>query len=627
MTHYYCSTFSKDYAYKGLLLYNSLLRWDNDFHFFMICLHDEVKELYEQMNLKYATILTLSAVEREDRRLQVAKETRSDKEYVWTSKASVMLFILKHFQHTDHIIWLDGDTFFYSNPDPIFEEWGEYSILLTEERWRKTDKHKINHYGRYNTGFMGFKRDEHAIQCLNWFRNSLIEWCFDKREYNLWSDQLYVNDWLERFNNVGVIQNMGINVNPYIMIGNQATKDGNNIYINGEKLILFHHYGFRYYDGNEFDLCSYMLSFSDDVLKWIYLPYIRACNEIMDQICKVNQYFYPLSKPKGQLIRNYFNLEANETAGEETPNICTLLTKDYVIQGLALYYSLKRHTPRFQLWVLCVDNTTYYLLEKMNLDNVTLISLENIRSKILAKIERKRQLHEFCWTVKASLVTFLIKNNYNLNSILYMDADLFFFMDARGIYNEWGDNSVFLTKLWLGRNWTQKVGRYSAGLIGFKRDQTGMKCLQSWRRQCLKWCYDRRENGLWADQKYLDDWPRLFSGIKISKHKGINAGPWNIKRGYKVHAEGNDFYFDNMKLICYHFSGFEITNEIEFELCNRKKIPAKAKNIYSIYIEEIRKVIAQIKSVDSSFIHSITGKKRSKLLNPHIALHEEWDHD
>ena len=59
MKHFYCSSFSKGYAYKGLLLYESLLKWDKDFHFFFICLHPEVEELYKKMDLNKATIIPL----------------------------------------------------------------------------------------------------------------------------------------------------------------------------------------------------------------------------------------------------------------------------------------------------------------------------------------------------------------------------------------------------------------------------------------------------------------------------------------------------------------------------------------------------------------------------------------
>jgi hypothetical protein len=611
MTHYYCSTFSKGYAYRGLLLYNSLERWDKNFHFFMICLHDEVEELYQQMNLKKATIIPLSAIEKEDPQLLAVKETRNEQEYAWTSKASVMLYILDNFKEIDHLVWLDGDTYFFSDPEPIFEEWGRFSIVLTEERWNKANRKNINRYGIYNTGFMGFKRDEQARQCLNWFRDRLIEWCYVKSKNGLWSDQVYVNDWLERFANVGVIKNMGVNVTPPMVIDNKVTNDGNYVYINGERLIFFHYTKFRYYDGNEFELCSYIKNFSDPVIKWIYLPYIRACNDIMEQIRQVNQNFYQAISPKGQFIRNYFNLKANEKADKKAPNICTLLTKDYLIQGLALYYSLKRYTPRFQLWILCVDDIAYTLLEKMNLAHVTLVSLENIRNRRLARIERKRQIHEFCWTLKGIFVNYLLKNNYNLDSILYMDADLFFFKDVRELYNEWGEYSIFLTKLHLSPKWRQKRGKYSAGLIGFKRDNTGISCLRDWSRKCLNWCYDREEYGLWGDQIYLDKWPRFFPNIKISENKGINLGPWGIRKSSKIEVKDNVFYFNNQELVCYHFSGFKVINENEFVLCRYKKKTIKAENIYSLYVKEIRKIIAEIKSLDSNFMKKLVINQES----------------
>ncbi len=608
MTHYYCSTFSKNYAYRGLLLYNSLLKWDQDFHFFMFCLDNEVKRLYGQMNLKNATILSLSDVERDDHQLVAVKKTRNDKEYAWTSKASIMLFVFKHFPQADHIVWLDGDTFFYSGPSPIFAEWGQYSIMLTEERWRKNEKPKIKLFGRYNTGFMGFKRDKHSLQCLDWFRKKLIKWCYDKHEHNLWSDQVYVNDWRDRFANVGVIKNMGVNVTPYIITGTETTKDDGYVLVNGERLIFFHHYGFRYYDGNEFDLCIYSMPFSDNVITWVYLPYIKACNQVMEQIRKVDKDFYTPSRPKAELISNYFNLAANEKKDASLPHICTLLSKDYLLQGLALYYSLQRHTKQFRFWVLCVDDTAYELLDKMKLPKVTLVSLKNIKNKKLAKVEKQRKLNEFCWTLKAPFIEYLLKNNYNLESILYVDADIFFFKDATKIFEEWGSYSVFITKMWLGPKWSKKVGRYSAGLIGFKRDKIGMKCLYSWRQKCLKWCYDIREFGLWTDQKYLDEWPRRFHGVRISENIGINSGPWNIKRDFKVFSKGDGIWFDDTEVVCYHFSGFEIINKEKYEPCNRKKLPAKTEIIYSLYAGEMQKIIAQLKSVDNSFIPG-TGRQ------------------
>ncbi|PKM83380.1 MAG: hypothetical protein CVU89_01105 [Firmicutes bacterium HGW-Firmicutes-14] len=615
MTHYYCSTFSKSYAYKGLLLYQSLLRWDKDFHFFIFCLHDEVKELYEQMNLINATIIPLSAVELEDSQLQEVKAARSDKEYIWTSKASVILYTLNHFQHIDHIVWLDGDTFFYSDPEPIFNEWNEHSIMLTEERWRKAEMHKINQYGRYNTGFMGFKRDMHSVKSLEWLRNKLIEWCYDKHENGLWSDQLYINDWLERFRNVGVIKNIGVNLNLYIVQRCKVNKINDEIYIDGQKLIFYHSYGFRYFDGNEFDLCSYMINLSDNVIRWIYLPYMNACKDMVKQINSIKNNFYIENRPVKEFIRNYYNLKLHQESDKDCHHLCTVITKNYLVQGLALYNSLNRHTGKFHLWICCVDDTAFEILGKMNLKNATLISLKNIQNETLAKIEKRRKIHEFCWTLKSVFVSYLMANNYALSSIIYIDADLFFFEDIKAIFEEWKTKSVYLTKLWLGPNWTKRVGLYSGGLIGFRRDKDGAKCLRWWKRKCIQWCYDVYKDNRWSDQKYLDYFPMISPNIKISENLGMNAGPWSIRKRSKVYIADGTIFFRGCQLICYHFSGFRVFNDKELDLCNRKKLPENIQVIYSKYIEEIARIISEIKKTDEKFMNKISSPINQKLFN------------
>ena len=123
-----------------------------------------------------------------------------------------------------------------------------------------------------------------------------------------------------------------------------------------------------------------------------------------------------------------------------------MFTKDYLIQGLALYNSLKETTSQFHLWILCVDDEAYDLLAKMNLPRVTLISLDNVKNERLAVLEKERQANEFCWTLKASFITFLLKNNLNLGSMLYVDPTCIS-SGMFSIYREWGQQSLFLTKL------------------------------------------------------------------------------------------------------------------------------------------------------------------------------------
>lgn len=605
MRHYYCSTFSRDYVYKGLLLYYSMERWDKDFHYFIICLHDDVKNLLEKMDLPHATLITLKEIEEYDRELLQVKSTRSDKEYAWTSKASVCLYILRNYEEADHITWLDGDTLFCSDPDPIFDEWGNFSIMLTEERWRKPHRRMGITNGFYNTGFMGFKRDKEGIECLEWFRARLLEWCYDKWEKGLWSDQVYVNDWLQRFQNIGVIKNMGVNVTPYIIGGCKVEMYNNEIFVNGEKLILFHYYGFKYFDGNEFDLCSYKMNFTDDVIKWLYVPYIKASNEVMKLIGKVNKGFYVPKSINDYFMRNYFNLNLNEAYDKNTCHICTIFSKDYLVKGLALYISLSKNTTKFHLWILCVDDMSYNFMKKINLENTTLLRLKNFEGRKLYKIRMERKTNEYCWTLKAPFIQFIMKNNYGLNSILYCDADLFFFKDVRRIYEEWGNSSIFISKLWMHSKSEKMFGSYSAGLIGFKRDKTAFKCLCWWKIQCIKWCFNKIEEGRWSDQKYLDYWPEMFSNIKITENQGINPGPWNIKR-LEVTENKKCVYCNNYELVVYHYSGFDIFNEWEYELCGRKQIPEKAARlIYKRYVRQIKKVIEFVKVLDNEFYQNI----------------------
>src|SRR5207244_8164736 len=90
------------------------------------------------------------------------------------------------------------------------------------------------------------------------------------------------------------------------------------------------------------------------------------------------------------------------------------------------------------------------------------------------------------------------------------------------------------------------------GWVSFRRDAHALACLHWWRERCLEWCYDRYEDGRFADQKYLDDWPSRFQRVAVLQHKGANLAPWNLAN-YTIRANGDRVLVDEAPPILSHF--------------------------------------------------------------------------
>ena len=84
--------------------------------------------------------------------------------------------------------------------------------------------------------------------------------------------------------------------------------------------------------------------------------------------------------------------------------------------------------------------------------------------------------------------------------------------------------------------------------------------LEWWRERCIEWCYARVEDGKWADQMYLEDWPERFEGVRVLQHKGVGLAPWNIAQ-HRVHARGGEVIVDDTPLVFYHFHQFSMLDD------------------------------------------------------------------
>ena len=189
-------------------------------------------------------------------------------------------------------------------------------------------------------------------------------------------------------------------------------------------------------------------------------------------------------------------------------HFCTYFDQHYLLRGLALYASLRRHCPPFQLWVLCLDRTSLEVMAKLQLPGVELIAFEDLErgDPELLGVKGTRSTVEYYFTCTPSLPRFILRRCPEVDRITYLDADLFFFADPEAIFHEMGGHAIAIIEHRFPAHPADSdpFGTFNVAWLSFRRDPRAVECLEWWRERCLEWCYDRFEDGRFADQKYLD---------------------------------------------------------------------------------------------------------------------------
>ncbi len=298
-------------------------------------------------------------------------------------------------------------------------------------------------------------------------------------------------------------------------------------------------------------------------------------------------------------------------------NFCTLFDKNFLVKGVTMHQSILQNSKdEFKLFILCLDDTTYEISEKLQLQNVELIKLSQIENEELKKIKKERDQAEYSWTLKPYLLEYIF-NNYKIDKLVYLDGDLFFFNSPKFIFDELNDSSVLLTPHNIPekrKHQEEEYGIYNAGMIGFKNDKNGRSCLSWWKMKCLEWCYREIEAERQGDQKYLNYFEQRFNNVKISKNSGLNLALWNLDNYKKIYKKNDEIFVDNDKLVFFHFAKFEIYYPRCSYLPNTpldyysKSIFKKI--IFSKYTNQLYLTLKKIRSISTNFKDGTTNRPK-----------------
>lgn len=270
---------------------------------------------------------------------------------------------------------------------------------------------------------------------------------------------------------------------------------------------------------------------------------------------------------------------------------CTLFDSHYLARGLLMAQSL-RSVSEAHVYVLCMDQPSFVFLSAAQWPGITPISLQDFEDDALQRAKTGRSKSEYCWTCTPALILHCL-DRFALAECTYVDADLYFYRDPSVLHNRMGGAKILITPHRYASycDRTAIAGIFCVQYMTFNGAVDGRTALTWWRDRCLEWCYAKAEEGKFGDQKYLDDWPKRFSGVHVEETADVGVAPWNIADYQCDSASGPAglrHAASAVNPVFYHFHGLKLWRSGHVDFGTNYRIPSGiADSFYGPYIRQL----------------------------------------
>lgn len=286
----FCTLFDSNYVFKAAAMHKSLARHHDDFRLTAFCFDDRAKDLIDRLELPGVETVALTKLEAFDKELLSVKHDRTPVEYCWTATPALPLYMFDKHPEVDEVTYLDADLLFFADPEPLFEEMGDASVMITPHRYSpENESEEVN--GVYNVSWLTFRRDQDGLEALQWWHDRCIEWCYFRYEDGKLGDQKYLDDWPERFRGVHVMQNPGGGLAPWNLTRYELQPEGDGVTVDATPLVFFHYHGYQLASRGAPRLGPPTYHLSRRARRLVYAPYRRALDEAIERVRAVEPGF------------------------------------------------------------------------------------------------------------------------------------------------------------------------------------------------------------------------------------------------------------------------------------------------------------------------------------------------
>ena len=151
----------------------------------------------------------------------------------------------------DQVIFMDCDILIFDSLGYIESELNNFSILLTAHITKPfpNDGHKpeektILKTGMFNAGFYAVRNDENGKSFIDWWKERMVDQCYERPKEGLNADQKWLNFLPFYFKGVKILEHPGCNLAYWNFHERTLEKKQEKFFANDKPLIFFHYSGY-----------------------------------------------------------------------------------------------------------------------------------------------------------------------------------------------------------------------------------------------------------------------------------------------------------------------------------------------------------------------------------------------
>jgi hypothetical protein len=266
----------------------------------------------------------------------------------------------------------------------------------------------------------------------------------------------------------------------------------------------------------------------------------------------------------------------------------TICSANYLAQAIALGDSLLQHNPSYTFVIGLVDEIN----ENKDLPvpiTYPLIPIKDIEIPNFNGFCAQYNITELNTAVKPFYFSYLFDKNEAVQSIVYLDPDIFVYHSFELLEKHAASNQIILTPhitkpinddKYPTETDFLNAGIYNLGFIALRRGNESLAFIDWWKDRLTHLCKIDFEKGLFVDQLWLNFATLFYKEVFVLTNPGYNMAYWNLQERSLSKNEGGVYMVNSdYPLVFYHFSGYDLHKQYaiskyqnRFDFSDRKDI-------------------------------------------------------